>query len=122
MPRGCIQDPLLFIIPVYIIYLPEASQIVKFIMYEDDTILFNTIGSSNTFDENVEYQINAELNKVCEWLKTNKFSLNIKKSKYILFYVTNEKNKSVSLKIDDISIERVQHVNLLGLTIHGNLS
>ena len=60
----------------------------------------------------MENQINTELNKVYEWLKTNKLYLNIKKSKYILFQVTNKKTISLLLKIDDIGIERVQHVNL----------
>ena len=57
-------------------------------MYADDTTLFSTIRSFNTCDENVEYQINTEMNKVYEWIKTNKLSLNIKKTKYILYQVT----------------------------------
>ena len=69
----------------------------------------------------MEHQINTELNKVCEWLKTNKLSLHIKKSKYILFQVANKKTISFSLKIDN-GIERVQHFNVLGLIIHENLS
>ena len=120
VPQGSILGPLLFII--YINDLPEASQIFKFIMYADDTTLFSTIQSFNTCDKNVEHQINTELNKVCKWLKINKLSLNIKKSKYILFQVANKKTISFSLKIDDIGIERVQHFNVLGLTIHENLS
>ena len=120
VPQGSILDPLLFII--YINDLPEASQIFKCIMYADDTTFFSTIQSFNTCDKNVEHQINTELNKVCEWLKTNKLSFNIKKSKYILFQVTNKKTISFSLTIDDIGIERVQIFNLLGLTIHENLS
>ena len=100
--------------------LPDASQIFKFIIYADDTTLFSTIQSFNTCDKNVEYQINTELNKVCKWLKTNKLSLNIKKSKYILFQVANK--KTISFSLNDIGIERVQHFNVLGLTIHENLS
>ena len=70
-------------------------------MYADDTTLFSTIQSFNTCDKNVEHQINKDLNKVCEWLKTNKLSLDIKKSIYILFQVANKKTISFSLKIDD---------------------
>ena len=47
-------------------------------MYADDTTLFSTIQSFNTCDKIVEHQINTELNEVCEWLKTNKLSFNIK--------------------------------------------
>ena len=69
---------------------------------------FTTIRSSNTRDENMEHQINTELNKVCERIKTNKLPLNIKKLKYILSNVANKKNNSFSLKINDISIERIK--------------
>ena len=120
VPQGSILGPLLFVI--YINDLPEAIQIFKCFMYADDTTLFSTIQSFNTCDNNnVEHQINTELNKVCEWFKTtNKLSLNSKKSKYLVFQVANKKTTSFSLKIDDIGIERVQHFNLLGLTIHEN--
>ena len=91
-------------------------------MDADDTTLFNSIWSFNTYDKNVERQINTELNKVCELLKINKLPLNIKKSKCILFQVSNKKTKPFSLKTDDISIEGVQHFNLLDLTIHENLN
>ena len=92
VPQGSILGPLLFII--YINDLPEASQILFFFMYADDTTLFSTIQSFNPCDKNVEHQMHTELNKVCKWLKTNKLSLNIKKSKYILFQVANKKTIS----------------------------
>ena len=40
----------------------------------------------------------------------------------MLFQVANKKTISFLLKIFDTSIEGVQHFNLLGLTIHENLS
>ena len=64
------------------------SQIFKFITYADDTTLFSTF---KICDENMEYQLNTVLNKLCEWLRTNKLFLNIKKSKYNLFQVANKK-------------------------------
>ena len=45
-----------------------------------------------TYNENVEYKINTELNKVCEWLTTTKLFLNIINSKYILLQMENKKS------------------------------
>ena len=84
-------------------------------------LCFSTIRFFNTCDKNVEHQINTELHKVCKWLRTNKLSLNIKKSKYILFQVANKKTISFSLKIDDIGIKDFSILMFFCLTIHINL-
>ena len=56
-------------------------------MFADDTNLF--ISDSNI--ENICQTMNEELRKVANWFKTNKFSLNISKTKYFLYHSTRKR-------------------------------
>ncbi len=58
---------------------------------------------------------------VNNWLKVNKLSLNIKKSKYMIFNTKKKKGQSLNKKIDNVSIERVAEFNFLGLTLDEHL-
>ena len=91
-------------------------------MYADNTTQFTTIQSLNSCTKEIEQHLNTELNKVNKWLKINKLSLNIKKSKYIIHKLRNKKLIPFLLKIDETRIERVQKFNLLGVTFQENLS
>ena len=85
--------------------------------------LFCTSQLSNTCPtKDIEYHLNSDLNKINEWLKINKLSLNVKKSKYIIYKLGNKQVNNLLLKIDETVIERVQHFNLLGVTLQENLS
>ena len=52
-----------------------------------------------------ETKINAELAKIDEWLKINKLSLNLKKSKYMVFKKTSITNINLTLTIDKVVID-----------------
>ena len=92
-------------------------------MYADDTILFTTIQLSDTCPtKDIEYNLNSDLNKINEWLKSNKLSLNVKKSKYIIHILENKQVNNLFLKIDETVIERVPNCNLLGVTLQETLS
>ena len=91
VPQGSILGPLLFII--YVNGIHEASENFHAILFADDTSLFCSLGSfnvalnGNNFDKHVlSTNINNELSKIQEWFNINKLSLNVRKTKYIIFH------------------------------------
>ena len=92
IPQGSILGPLLFIIYIYINDFAQASKMFNFIIYADDTTLSSNLNNfnDNIQNDNLESLINDELLKINEWLKINKLSLNIAKSKYMTFQRTNK--------------------------------
>ena len=79
VPQCSIMCPLLFLI--YINALPKVSAFFDMLMYTDYTTIYCNI--NQTVNEIV---INAELKKVNKWLCSNKLSLNIKKTNFMVFH------------------------------------
>ena len=89
-------------------------------MYADDTTIYFNL---EDFDSNnFEIEINAELQKVSLWLKKNKLSLNLDKTKLMIFHRQQKRVKELNIIINDTNIERVQSFNFLGITLSENMS
>ena len=99
VPQGSILGPLLF--SIYINDLPKSCPKLNCIMYADDTTLYSSL--ENFDSNNIEREINYELEKVNLWLKANKLSLNVKKTKCMFFH----KRKTlphINLSLNDVII------------------
>ena len=93
-------------------------------MYADDTTLSSTLPNiKNSRDQIIAEQlINTELNKIDVWLRRcNKLSLNISKTKYMLYSMPQKQIQHLSINIGNTSIEQVNTFNFLGIVINSNL-
>jgi hypothetical protein len=59
--------------------------------------------------------LQTEINKVTEWLNVNKLSLNIQKTKFILFRSSNKKPEhEIQIIMNDVNVEQVKSTTFLG--------
>ena len=94
-----------------------VSDVFNMLMYADDTTLYCNI------DQNVsEEVINNELSKVSQWLAANKLSINVTKTKYMVFHLHKKVVTYSDLQLNGNKIERVTQFTFLGLILQSNLS
>ena len=68
-----------------------------------------------------EVVINNELSKISEWLSSNKLSLNIKKTKFMIFHTPLRRIDYPVLKLNNVNIERESQFNFLTVVINSTL-
>ena len=101
VPQGSILGPILFLILIN--DLAYSSKLLFVLLFADDTTL--QISSANIYE--LFDKANQELKMVSEWVKANKLTLNISKTKYILFRKSDMfvDFKNLHLCIDNCAIE-----------------
>ena len=126
VPQGSILGPLLFII--YINDIAKVTNKFHFTIYADDTTLLEpicTFSRNNKLNsKDLAQAINSELNLIVEWLALNKLSLNVKKTKMMLFHYKQRNVSKIvpNLSINGVPIERVNEFNFLGINLDENLT
>ena len=90
---------------------------MSFILFADDTNLFFSHNDPNYLVNT----INIELGKLTQWIRANRLSLNLQKTKYMLF-----SNSLVSLPGNiifyDSPLDKVSDIKFLGVTIDDKFS
>ena len=85
-------------------------------LFADDTNL--TLANKN--HKVLEKEVNAELNKINNWMQINKLTINHKKTKFIL--ITKKKINKFDIKINGIIIKRKNSSKYLGIIIDDKLN
>ena len=115
-PQGSVLGPLFLI---YLNDISNASELFNFISYADDSTLS---GSLSLIDTQQTDNINSHLDKISEWLKVNKLTLNEQKTKFMIFYQKNKVIHIPIIRINNTEIECVNSFNLLGIELTKDLS
>ena len=115
VPQGSVLGPKLFIL--YINDICDALNDLKCVLFADDTSLYCSGSDLNQLLQVVE----DDLKLLKKWFDINKLSLNINKTKFIIF--GNKKVHSpVKLTIDSTEIEQTTHIKFLGVIIDNKLT
>ena len=112
VPQGSILGPLLFLL--YINDMQNCSKLVSTILFADDTNIFH----SHSCLKDLNLIMQDEINKIADWITSNKLSLNTAKTKFILFRSSNKKlNHNITISINEQPIKQVKNTTFLGVII-----
>ena len=118
VPQGSILGPLLF--SICINDLVTVSNKLNFLMYADATTIYFNLEDFSRDD--VVNCVSIELNKVNNWLHENKLSLNIEKTKCMIFHRHQKKIEPMSFSINEVQLDNVSSLKFLGIMLNEHLT
>ena len=114
VPQGSILGPCLFLL--YINDMSQSSNL-NFIHFADETTMVATEDS----ERDLFATVNRELKSVDKWLRVNRLSLNLKKTKYMI--ITNKAMlHRWKVRIRRRAIKRVDYIKFLGVMLDDKLN
>ena len=115
VPQGSILGPLLFIL--FINDLSQSSSLFSYILFADDTNIFTQ------FSPGKISVVNEELDKIFKWCCSNKLTVNIEKTNFMIFH-----SQKTSLPLfdqillDNKPVSECSHTKFLGFNIDKHLT
>ena len=118
VPQGSILGPLLFII--FINDFPKSSTFFSTRLYADDT----SLTASGSDLDSLLREINSHLPAVYEWLCSNKLTLNLTKTKFLIFMPRQKESHNLypPLTVANVHLEKSFSVKYLGVHIDCHLT
>ena len=118
VPQGSTLGPLLFLL-----YINDLKYSLKYSTashFADDTCLLYAARKTKS----IESYLNYDLKNLSDWLHANRLSLNVTKTKLLLFHSKNDKTdyNTMNIKIEGFRLKFSDTVKYLEITVDNNLS